>query len=78
MGPMMWVQAFGAEAPMIAHGAASVFVEQKTNLEEQEEEIRDRYLRRLSRRATIRKRLEEGQGLSNSRGGNWVQNTPNN
>ena len=47
-------------------------------LEEQEEEIRDRYLRRLSRRATIRKRLEEGQGLSNSRGGNWVQNTPNN
>ena len=40
--------------------------------QEREEEIRERNRRRLSRRATVRQRLEEGHGLSDSHGGHWT------
>ena len=35
--------------------------------------LNDRVRRRLSRRSTVKKRIEEGQGLTNSHGGQWVQ-----
>lgn len=41
--------------------------------QEREEEIRERNRRRLSRRATVRQRLEEGHGLSDSHGGHWTK-----
>mmetsp|Transcript_30478 Transcript_30478/g.45373 ORF Transcript_30478/g.45373 Transcript_30478/m.45373 type:complete len:181 (-) Transcript_30478:223-765(-) len=43
-----------------------------------EEEIKERERRRLLRRASVQKRLEEGHALSDSHGGHWVENTENN
>mmetsp|Transcript_8891 Transcript_8891/g.12293 ORF Transcript_8891/g.12293 Transcript_8891/m.12293 type:complete len:176 (-) Transcript_8891:237-764(-) len=39
-----------------------------------EEEIKERERRRILRRQSVQKRLEEGHGLSDSHGGHWVEN----
>ena len=40
---------------------------------DREEELQERVRRRMSRRATVRHRLEEGHGLSDSHGGHWIE-----
>jgi len=37
-----------------------------------DEEVQERVRRRISRRATVKKRLEEGHGLGDSHGGHWI------